>query len=90
MPMIYTLALALIEKLNKDNEARKAAEAAEKERKEREREAEELRKFEGTKVSVEAFMKWKAVFDKEQNELKKINVEAANKKLTGWFLLLGL
>jgi hypothetical protein len=86
MPMIYTLALALIEKLNKDNETRKASEAAERERKEREREAEELRKFEGTKVTVESFMKWKAAFDKEQLELKKQNAEAiANKKLTGKF-----
>jgi hypothetical protein len=84
MPMIYTLALSLIEKLNKDNETRKSDAAAVKETKEREREAEELRKFEGTKVTVEAFLKWKTVFDKEQLEIKiKANADAANKKPTG-------
>ena len=41
------------------------------------------RKFEGTKVTVETFMKWKAAFDKEMQELKKQQVDNSNKKPTG-------
>ena len=40
--MVYTILIALTEKLNKDNEDRKTFEADEKERLERQREEEEL------------------------------------------------
>ena len=81
--MIYTLICALIEKLNQDNERRKEFEADEKDKRNQEREAEEMRKFEGTKVNVESFLKWKAAFDKEMNDLKKHDGYSAGKKVTG-------
>ncbi|CAF0786257.1 unnamed protein product [Brachionus calyciflorus] len=83
MPMIYTLVCALIEKLNQDNENRKIFEKNEKERLERLREEEELKRFEGTKVTVESFLKWKTVFDKEMAELRKQTIDNGPKKTTG-------
>lgn len=41
------------------------------------------KRFEGTKVTVESFLKWKTAFDKEMNELKKQNLDTTNKKTTG-------
>lgn len=41
------------------------------------------KRFEGTKVTVETFLKWKAAFDKEMKDLKKNNQETTNKKPTG-------
>lgn len=81
-PMVYTILVALTEKLNKDNEDRKTFEADEKDRLERQREEEELKRFEGTKVTVECFLKWKAAFEKEQRELKKKD-DSGSKKPTG-------
>ena len=83
MPMIYTLISDLVEKLNKDNDQRKEDEANEKERCEREKEAEELKRFEGTKVTVESFLRWKVDFDKEMSELRRQKEEKAVKKTTG-------
>ena len=42
------------------------------------------RRFEGTKVNVDSFLKWKLKFDQEMKELKHV-VEVTNKKLTGEF-----
>ena len=41
------------------------------------------RRFDGTKVSVESFLRWKVKFDAEMNDLKFKVVETGNKKLTG-------
>ena len=43
----------------------------------------EQKRFEGTKVTVESFLKWKAAFDKEMLELKRSKAEKSDKKLTG-------
>ena len=42
-------------------------------------------KFEGTRVTIESFLAWKAKFDAEMDELKrrKGEQEKANDKLTG-------
>jgi len=83
MPMIYSIASALVEKLNKDNEDKKDAEEAEKDRIQAAIEEEEMKRFEGTKVTLETFLKWKFGFDKEQQELKLQNMVVVTKKPTG-------
>ncbi len=83
MPMIYTIASAVVEKLNKDNEERRKFEEAERDRIATEKEEEEIRRYEGNKVSVEVFLKWKLAFDKEMAELKKQTQGVGTKKPTG-------
>jgi hypothetical protein len=85
MPMVYTLVVALVEKLEADNENRKMREAEEKDRRAKEIEAEEQKRFDGTKVTVETFLRWKASFDKEMNELKK-KVDVSGKTTGLWLL----
>ncbi len=83
MPMIYTIASAVLEKLNKDNEERRKFEEAERDRIATEKEEEEIRRYEGNKVTVEVFLKWKMAFDKEMAELKKQSQGVGSKKPTG-------
>jgi hypothetical protein len=83
MPMIYTIVAGVLEKIQVDNENRIKRAEDERERLERERDEEEIRKFEGTKVTVESFLKWKIKFDQEQMLLKKQLVESGSKKPTG-------
>lgn len=44
------------------------------------------KRFEGTRVTIETFMAWKAKFDSELAELRrqKGKDDTASKKLTGW------
>jgi len=83
MPMLYTVVIALLEKIQTDNENRIQQEEDRKNKAEKEKEAEEMRRFDGTKVSVESFLRWKVKFDAEMNDLKFKVVETGNKKLTG-------
>jgi len=41
------------------------------------------KRFEGTKVTVETFLKWKKDFDREQEEIKMQTQAAVSKKPTG-------
>lgn len=87
MVMTFTLVSTALEWLNKlkDTDGIRRKEAAE--RAKRELEEAERKKFEGTRVTVESFMKWKMQFDQEMALLAKEQerVEASNgpKKLTG-------
>ncbi|CAM4702254.1 hypothetical protein PO909_009566 [Leuciscus waleckii] len=90
MVMIFTLVTAVQEKLNEIVDQIKSRREEEKERKERkEREAEEAEKFafQGTVVTIENFLSWKAKFEQEMTELKskrqKEEEQAGKIKLTG-------
>lgn len=90
MVMIFTLVTAVQEKLNEIVDQIKSRREEEKERKERkEREAEEAEKFafQGTVVTIENFLSWKAKFEQEMTELKskrqKEEEQAGKGKLTG-------
>ncbi len=85
MPVIFTLASHLSEQLSIQSENRQILHRENLERKQREEEEAEQKRFEGTRVTVETFIKWKVKFDAEQAELTKaIKVdETDSKKLTG-------
>ncbi|CAF0966462.1 unnamed protein product [Adineta ricciae] len=85
MPVIFTLASDLSEKLSIQSENRQIRQREALERRQREEEEAEHKRFEGTRVTVESFIKWKVKFDAEQNELKKVVKvdETELKKLTG-------
>ncbi|XP_077072748.1 RWD domain-containing protein 1 [Siphateles boraxobius] len=90
MVMIFTLVTAVQEKLNEIVDQIKSRREEEKERNEKkEREAEEAEKFafQGTVVTIENFLSWKAKFEQEMTELKskrqKEEEQAGKAKLTG-------
>ena len=85
MPVIFTLASHLSEQLTIQAETRQTREREARERKEREEEEAEQKRFEGTRVTVETFIKWKVKFDSELADLaKNVKVdENEAKKLTG-------
>ncbi|XP_054715874.1 RWD domain-containing protein 1-like [Uloborus diversus] len=85
MVMIFTLVSEASEWLNKkllDNITRKR-EADELRIKQLEEE--ERNRFEGVRVTVESFLSWKAKFDQEMAELRKLQSknEVSSKRLTG-------
>ncbi|XP_016378879.1 RWD domain-containing protein 1 [Sinocyclocheilus rhinocerous] len=71
MVMIFTLVTAVQEKLNETIDQIKNRREEEKLRKEREAEEAEKRAFQGTVVTIENFLSWKARFEQEMAELKK-------------------
>ncbi|KTG45816.1 hypothetical protein cypCar_00002344 [Cyprinus carpio] len=71
MVMIFTLVTAVQEKLNEIIDQIKNRREEEKLRKEREAEEAEKRAFQGTVVTIENFLSWKARFEQEMVELKK-------------------
>ncbi|KAG8186832.1 hypothetical protein JTE90_020510 [Oedothorax gibbosus] len=85
MVMVFTLVSEASEWLNKrivDNiEKREKAE----ELRIQKAEEEERNRFDGVRVTVESFMSWKAKFDQEMEELKKLQgkQEVISNKLTG-------
>lgn len=83
MPMVFTIVSAGIEWLGEKCEwlKREAEEAAR--RKKEADEEEERKKHEGTKVSIESFLAWKAEFDRERLEKKGIKVLTGKEKMTG-------
>lgn len=84
MVMVFTLVSYSLEWLTNHMEsiARSAKEELEKEK--LELEEAERKKFEGTRVSVETFLAWKAKFDAEMNYLRTDDKDdEKNKKLTG-------
>ena len=81
--MIYTLIAAAQEWLN-DYEDNNKKEAALEHEKKKQIEADlERKKFEGTIVTKETFIKWKTDFDAERNVFKSNEVVDKVKKLTG-------
>ncbi|XP_017544060.1 RWD domain-containing protein 1 isoform X2 [Pygocentrus nattereri] len=85
MVMIFTLVTAVQEKLNEIIDQIKSRREEEKQRKERE--AEEAEKaFQGTVVTIENFLSWKARFEQEMAELKRKKMkedDSGKSKLTG-------
>lgn len=87
MVMIFTLVTAVQEKLNEIVDAIKTRREEEKRRKEKEAEEAEKKAFQGTVVTIENFLAWKATFEQEMSELKKKRQkeeeQSGKNKLTG-------
>ncbi|XP_037639624.1 RWD domain-containing protein 1 [Sebastes umbrosus] len=71
MVMIFTLVTAVQEKLNEIVDTTKNRREEEKQRKEAEAEEAEKVLFQGTVVTIENFLMWKARFEVEMNELRR-------------------
>jgi len=83
MPMVFTIVSAAIEWLGeKNDQIKRDAEEAVRRKKEAEEE-EERKKLEGTKVTIESFLAWKAEFDRERLEKKGIKQKTGKEKLSG-------
>ena len=78
MAMVFTIVSAAIEWLGEKNEQLKREEEEEKKRIKDMEEEEERKKLEGTKVTIESFLAWKAEFDAEKAVERKAK-EAAKK-----------
>lgn len=87
MVMIFTLVTAVQEKLNEIVDAIKTRREEEKRRKEKEAEEAEKKAFQGTVVTIENFLAWKATFEMEMSEIRKKRQkeeeQAGKNKLTG-------
>ncbi|XP_005813834.1 RWD domain-containing protein 1 isoform X2 [Xiphophorus maculatus] len=87
MVMIFTLVTAVQEKLNEIVDAMKNRREEEKLRKEKEAEEAEKVKFQGTVVTIENFLAWKAKFELEMAEFRrkkqKEEEQAGKPRLTG-------
>lgn len=84
MAMIFTLVSTAQEWLNNKWDELKKSKELEAEKKLKEKEEEEMKRFEGTKVTVESFLNWKMAFDEELGLLKKaLKEDTGCKKLTG-------
>ncbi|KAI1885544.1 hypothetical protein AGOR_G00204880 [Albula goreensis] len=87
MVMIFTLVTAVQEKLNEIVDQIKNRREEEKRRKEKEAEEAEKKAFQGTVVTIENFLSWKAKFEQEIVELRrkrqKEEEQSGKTKLTG-------
>ncbi|XP_066972331.1 RWD domain-containing protein 1 [Macrobrachium rosenbergii] len=84
MVMVFTLVSYSLEWLTNHMESIARSAKEELERKKLEQEEAERKKFEGTRVSVETFLAWKAKFDAEMAALRCDDKDdEKNKKLTG-------
>ncbi|XP_008431028.1 RWD domain-containing protein 1 isoform X2 [Poecilia reticulata] len=87
MVMIFTLVTAVQEKLNEIVDAMKNRREEENLRKEKEAEEAEKVKFQGTVVTIENFLAWKAKFELEMTEFRrkkqKEEEQAGKPRLTG-------
>uniref|UniRef100_A0A2D4MCS6 RWD domain-containing protein 1 n=1 Tax=Micrurus spixii TaxID=129469 RepID=A0A2D4MCS6_9SAUR len=85
--MIFTLVSAVQERLNEIVDLIKTRREAEEKQKEKEAEEAEKQCFHGTPVTIENFLRWKAIFDLELLEInrKKMKEEeqCGKNKLTG-------
>ncbi|XP_074601672.1 RWD domain-containing protein 1-like [Brevipalpus obovatus] len=83
--MAFPLISSVNEWLQEKSESLKERKFQDQERKKKELEAEEMKRFEGTRVTIETFMAWKRDFDAEMAELEKMNQkdEGASRKMTG-------
>ena len=83
MEMIFSLVSTAQEWLNERWDDHKKAQEEERERKLLEVEEAERKKFEGTRVTVESFMKWKLEFEESMGIAAKREKSNDSKKLTG-------
>jgi len=80
MGMIFTLSSQLKDTVDNMVMERKEQKEREEEERIKREEEEERKKHEGTKVTVESFLAWKAKFDQEQKELEEENQLKQKKK----------
>ncbi|PVD28392.1 hypothetical protein C0Q70_10979 [Pomacea canaliculata] len=73
--MVFTIVSALQEKLTVMVEDAKRLAEEQRIQKEKDDEEAALKKFEGTRVTIESFLAWKAKFDAERKERKRIQEE---------------
>ena len=84
MVMTFTLVSAAIEWLGEKYDTITAEREEALRRKKEEEDEEERKKLEGTKVTVESFLAWKAAFDEELKKKKGLKAKAEkNEKPTG-------
>lgn len=85
MVMVFTLISSAQEWLGSKVDELKKKRLEEIERNAKEKEEAERKKFEGTRVTVESFLSWKAAFDAEMTQLRKIQQkdECVTGRLTG-------
>ncbi|XP_060079633.1 RWD domain-containing protein 1-like [Ylistrum balloti] len=85
MVMIFTIVSAIQEKLTEIVEETKKRRIEDEENKKRIQEEMEMKKFEGTRVTIETFLAWKAKFDAEMSEQKRLKNQSVTgpKGLTG-------
>ncbi|KAJ8927911.1 hypothetical protein NQ314_019541 [Rhamnusium bicolor] len=84
MVMVFTIVSSAQEWLNVKWEETKKDKEERAARKLKEEEEAELKRFEGTRVTVETFMKWKRQFEDDMGITKKREIaEKEGKKLTG-------
>ncbi len=85
MVMIFTLVSAVQEKLVDIANGIAQRKEEEKEEEKRKLEEAEMKKFHGTRVTIESFLAWKGKFDAEIEEMKRRSgiIEKQNTKLTG-------
>lgn len=84
MVMVFTLVSSAQEWLHVKYEETKLEKEKNEARKLKELEEAELKKFEGTRVTIETFLKWKQQFEEEMGINKKRELaEKEGKKLTG-------
>jgi len=83
MPMIFTIISAMIEWLGETNDRLKREAEEEAQRIKDAADEEERKKLEGTKVTIESFLAWKADFDKERMEKMLVKEKTGKEKLTG-------
>lgn len=89
MEMIFSLVSSAQEWLNIRWDEHKSEQETQRAKKLQEVEEEERRKFEGTRVNVETFMKWKTQFELDLGiSAKREKQNAEGKKLTGRELFL--
>uniref|UniRef100_A0A1B0CKR5 RWD domain-containing protein n=1 Tax=Lutzomyia longipalpis TaxID=7200 RepID=A0A1B0CKR5_LUTLO len=89
MEMIFSLVSSAQEWLNQRWDDVKQEEELQRERRLREEEELEQKKFEGTRVTVEAFLAWKATFEDEVGiTQRRLKDSGENRKLTGRELFL--
>ncbi|PVD28396.1 hypothetical protein C0Q70_10983 [Pomacea canaliculata] len=83
--MVFTIVSALQEKLTVMVEDAKRLAEEQRIQKEKDDEEAALKKFEGTRVTIESFLAWKAKFDAERKERKRIQgeLDLSSKKLSG-------
>jgi len=81
--MIFSLVSSAQEWLNEKSDQIHAEKKDAKRRADEEVEKEEMKRFEGTRVTVESFMAWRKKFEEEFLKKTKKVVDTSNKRLTG-------
>merc|ERR1719337_842792 len=80
MAMVFTIVSEAIQWLGETQDRLKDEEEARIKKIKDEADAEEQRKLEGTKVTIESFLAWKGIFDEEMRKKKGKELEEKTKK----------